>query len=309
MQGDQCLDAPCFHTKVNAHLDREVAAHPEYVQIETGYRVPKEQRPGAVQRGRFREIENTTANHDAESVPPCAAARTALIVFGKRVGTTLTVCTDDHCPIHDPRVAAAREAAHPAPVMPEPEPTETKGEAEIREQENQRQRKEYEAEQEHRAGEFRLEREREEAEYEAKQAQREEQRKARAAMFERILDNAPETFTAAQLRVLLRAIVNLDPYTFVDYLVEDMAEDNERRSAEEVLLADLDNTADNQLTHFALRLALSGHVGIPRENEFDFLTEAAALFPQTKPKQTSGRKPTLVTGSKTKPAAKKKVAA
>ena len=52
VQGDQCLDAPCFHTKVNAHIDREVAARPELVQIENGYRaIPKEQRPGAVRSG------------------------------------------------------------------------------------------------------------------------------------------------------------------------------------------------------------------------------------------------------------------
>jgi len=46
VQGDQCLDAPCFHTKVNAHIDREIAAHPELVQIENGYPNPNEKRPG-----------------------------------------------------------------------------------------------------------------------------------------------------------------------------------------------------------------------------------------------------------------------
>jgi hypothetical protein len=30
----------------------------------------------------------------AEAAPPCAAAKTAIIVYGKRVGTTLNVCTD-----------------------------------------------------------------------------------------------------------------------------------------------------------------------------------------------------------------------
>ncbi len=100
-QGDQCLDAPCFHIKVNAHIDREMAAHPELVQIENGYRNPKEKRPGAVQRGHFREIEHTD-NPDAEPLAACQAARAAIIVYGKRVGTTLTVCTDNNCPVHDP---------------------------------------------------------------------------------------------------------------------------------------------------------------------------------------------------------------
>jgi len=56
VQGDQCLDGPCFQTKISAHIDRELAARPELVQIENGWRRATEQRPGAVQRGHFREI-------------------------------------------------------------------------------------------------------------------------------------------------------------------------------------------------------------------------------------------------------------
>ena len=74
VQGDQCLDGACYETKVNAHIDRELAARPELVQIENGYRSPKEKRPGAVQRGHFREIEQTD-NPDAEPVTPCEAAK------------------------------------------------------------------------------------------------------------------------------------------------------------------------------------------------------------------------------------------
>jgi ParB family chromosome partitioning protein len=48
----------------------------------------------------------------------------------------------------------------------------------------------------------------------------------------------------------------------------------------------LDGTADEKLTGLALRLVLSDHVGIAREGEFDFLTEAAIAFvsPQCKKK-------------------------
>ena len=38
------------------------------------------------------------------------------------------------------------------------------------------------------------------------------------------------------LRILLRAFVNLDPYTFADDLAEEIADENEQRGAEEVLL-------------------------------------------------------------------------
>ena len=44
------------------------------------------------------------------------AAKPAIIVFGKRVGTTLTVCTDNQRPVDDPR-AAARKPENPAPIM------------------------------------------------------------------------------------------------------------------------------------------------------------------------------------------------
>lgn len=100
--------------------------------------------------------------------------------------------------------------------MPPAPSAETEEEANARRQQHEQQRKEYEAEQERRAEEFRQQQEREEQEYEAEQARREQLRKARAATFERILENAPETLNAAQLRVLLRAIVNVDPYTFAD---------------------------------------------------------------------------------------------
>ncbi len=301
---------------MNAHIDREVAARPELVQIENGYRSPREQRPGAVQRGHFREIGHTD-NRDAEPVAPCEAAKTAIIVYGKRVGTTLAVCTDNQCPVHDPR-AAARRAENPEPVMPPAQPTETEEEAEARRQQHEQQRKEYQEEQERRAEQHRQQQERQEQEYEAEQARREEERKARTATFEHILENAPETLDAAQLRVLLRAIVNLDPYTFADDLAEEIADENERRSAEEVLLATIDATADDKLTRFAIRLALSGHVGIPREGELDLLSEAEAVFTVPEPKQARTQKkqkqptpikPDAPTIKPKKPAAKKKIAA
>ena len=55
--------------------------------------------------------------------------------------------------------------------------------------------------------------------------------------------------------MLLRALVNLDPYTFADDLAEDITGDNENEQAdaEEVLLSTIDATADDQLTGFALR--------------------------------------------------------
>ena len=300
VQGDQCLDAPCFHTKVNAHIDREIAARPELVQIEDGWRKPSEKRPEAVQRGHFREIE-TPDNLDAEPVAPCEASKPAIVVYGKRVGATLTVCTDNDCPVHDPR-AAARAAEHPAPVMPAAPPAETEEEAEERKQRHEQQRKAYATEQLRRVEESRLQEEREEQEHEAEFAKRDSLRKKREASFELIVAEAPPVLTAAQLRVILRALVNIDPYTFADDLAADISEDseNDKRSAEEVLLSAIDATDDDKLAGFATRLALAGHRGIPRESEIDFLAEAEAAFllPEPKKSPTNKKKPTLIEPTK-----------
>jgi ParB family chromosome partitioning protein len=289
VQGDHCLDAPCFNIKINAHIDREIAAHPGLIQIENGYRNPKEQRPGAVRSGTYREVEIDNNNPDAEPAMPCEAAKPALIVYGKRVGTTLTVCTDTNCPVHDPR-AAARAAEHPAPVMaPAPE-VETDEQAEERRQQYEAQQKAHAEEQQRRDEERQKQEEREEKEREAEFARCDKLRKKREATFERVIAEAPPVFTAPQLRVVLRALVNLDPYTFADDLAEDMADENDKRSAEEVLLALIEGTGDDKLTSFAVRLALVGHRGIPRENELDFLTEAEAAFLTPKPKKSSAAK-------------------
>jgi len=308
VQGDQCLDGPCYQTKITAHIDRELAAGPELVQIENGWRSAREQRPGAVQRGHFREIEPIAENRDAEPVAICAAARLAIIVYGKRVGTTLTVCTDNNCPVHDPR-AAARQSQDPVPTVapaPEQEPEE---EAEERKQQYEQQQSEYAQMQERRAEERRQEEERREQEHDAELARREELRQTRKATFERILANAPTTFSAAQLRMLLRALVNLDPYTFADDVAEEIAgtDENERRTAEEVLLAAIDSLGDEKLTGFALRLALTSHVAIPREGEVDLLAEAEAVFLEPlQPKKASSKKAAKPTPIKAKKSAPKK---
>jgi ParB family chromosome partitioning protein len=87
--GDQCLSGPCYQIKLTAHIDREIAARPELIQIENGWRSAREQRPRAVQRGHFREIETVEENPDAEPAPACTAAKPAIFVYGKRVRSKL----------------------------------------------------------------------------------------------------------------------------------------------------------------------------------------------------------------------------
>ena len=275
---------------------------------------PTEQRPGAVRRGAFREIETIVENPDAEPALPCAAAKPAIIVYGKNIGTILTVCTDDDCPIHDPR-AAEEQSANPAPTMaPAPE-VETEEEAEERQRNYEQQRKEYQEEQERRAEARRQEEERQQQENEAERERRVKLQKARLARFERILDTAPAMFSSDQLRAFLRLLVNLDPYTFTDDVAEHFAIEHEDsdKTSEEILLTALEGLADDKLTGFALRLVLTQHSPIPREAEIDLLAEAEAAFATPKPKKTASKKvkkPTPIKASKSKKTpANKEVAA
>jgi ParB family transcriptional regulator, chromosome partitioning protein len=318
VQGDQCLDGLCYQTKIAAHIDRELAARPHLVQIETTWRPAKEQRPGVLPKHSYRELD-TPDNPDAE--PPCPHTQSALIVFGRHAGNTITVCTDSECPVHDAATAARlakQEADQPAPVMEEAPEEETEEEAEQRKTEYEQRRKEHEAEQKRREEERNADFEKQEKQYEAEQKRREKLGKARTATFERVLDHAPAMFTAAQLRTFLRLLVHIDPYSFLEEVASHFAGngENAQQTDEEIVLAALDNIVDDKLTSFALRLALTDHVGIPRENEPDLLSEAGAAFapPQSKPskpKNTSKPKktPTLVDAPPKTSAAKKQKAA
>ena len=105
----------------------------------------------------------------------------------------------------------------------------------------------------------------------------------------------------------------VDPYTITDDVAEHFAvEDNDhQRTPEEILAGALSQTPDEKLTSFALRLALTGYVTIPRENELDFLAEAEAVFvpPPPAKKKPKANKPTLIkTNTKTSPKAAPKKA-
>ena len=274
VQGDQCLDAPCFQAKVAAHIDREIAARPELVAIETAWRSPKEQRPGVLTRHQFRELAEPD-NPDAE--PPCPSAKPAIIVFGKHVGRTVTVCLDDECPVHTNH--QHHQAADPPPAMPPTPEQETDEEAAQRQAEHEQRMEEYKAEQERREAERKAEFERQQKEYEAERARREKQSKARFTSFERIIEQAPASFNAAQMRFFLRLLIQLD-YSFLEEVTTHFADGDEdmQQSDEEIVLAALDGTEDEKLTGLALRLVLSDHVAIPHEGRPDLLSEAEQMF-------------------------------
>lgn len=299
MQGDQCLDGACFQSKIAAHIDREIAARPELVQIETAWRSPKEQRPGALNRNQYRELAEPD-NSDAE--PPCPSAKAAIIVFGKHVGRTVTVCLDQECPVHTNHAQTyAAERVEPPPVMPDIPEAETEEEAAQRKAEHEQRMADYKAEQKRKEEERKAEFERQQKEYEAEQVRREKQRKARVATFDRIIAEAPASFNPDQLRFFLRLLVNVNPYDFLEEAAAHFSTDeNEQRSDDEVVLAALSSTADEKLISFALRIVLADHVGIPGDNATELLTEAEQVFAPKKPKVV---KPATTPATEPKPVA------
>ena len=307
VQGDQCLDAPCFQAKVTAHIDSAIAARPELVTIETTWRAPKEQRPGTLQKHQYRELAEPD-NSDAE--PPCPNAKAAIIVFGKQVGRTVTVCLDGECPVHTNH--APREAAEPEPVMaPAPE-QETAEEAEQRHAEHEQRMAEYRAEQECKDEERKAEFERQQKEYEAEQVRCDKLRKARTATFERIIEHAPPRFSPEQMRLFLRLLIHLD-YSFLEDVASHFANghENAQQSDDEIVLAALEGTAEGKLNGFALRLVLSDHLGLPHGNQPDFLTEAEHAFATQKPKAVKTKatpKKTVAKAALKKAVPKKKAA-
>ena len=107
-------------------------------------------------------------------------------------------------------------------------------------------------------------------------------------------------FNATQLRLFLRSVVYIDPYSFLEEVASHFAgeDENHERTEQEIVLAALADTTDEKVTSFALRLALTDHLGIPRDTDLDLLSEAEALFApqQAKPKKASKPKaaPALV---------------
>ena len=93
-------------------------------------------------------------------------------------------------------------------------------------------------------------------------------------------------------------------------------DENNQQGAEEVLISVIDQLDDEKLPGFALRLALTGHVDVPREGEIDHLEEAEKLLapvqPKAAPKKTTAkavRKPAKAKSKSAKKKAGKKVAA
>lgn len=291
VQGDQCLDSTCYQSKVEAHIQRELAARPELVQIQTAWRQPSETGPDVLNKNQYRELPDPD-NPDAEL--PCPSAKPAIIVFGKNVGRTVTVCLAPRCAVHTnhSQEPDEDEEVELPPTMPEASEEETEEEAEQRRADHERRMAEYHAEQQRKDEERNAEFERQQKEYEAEQARREKLRKARVATFDRIVEEAPATFSAEQLRVFLRLLIHINPYNFLEEVAMHFTAEgeDEQQADEDVVLSALDSTTDDKLVSLALRIVLPDYVGVPAQDTPDLLTEAEVVFVPRKPRTAKPKK-------------------
>jgi ParB family transcriptional regulator, chromosome partitioning protein len=152
-------------------------------------------------------------------------------------------------------------------------------------------------------------------EHEKEQARRRCLEKDRTETFSRILQNVPATFTAPQLRVLLRAFITCDLYGQSDVVATHYAgeDDDNDHSSQEILLSVADRLEEVQLPELALRLALCSHISVPNENEIDHLAEVEKVFAKQAKKPTTKKKtvkkPTPAKGKAAKKKASKRIAA
>lgn len=91
----------------------------------------------------------------------------------------------------------------------------------------------------------------------------------------------------------MSVLINLDPYDYAEDVAAFYAgyNENNQQTPEEILLSTLTALPDDKLTQFALRLVLTGHTDTPRQNDFDFFTQASAVFEPKRPKASKAKKP------------------
>ena len=89
-------------------------------------------------------------------------------------------------------------------------------------------------------------------------------------------------FSAAQLKVFLRALVTIDPYAFDDVAEQLAANDeNNQQSSEDILLSTIDGLPDDKLTGFALRSSSPHTYPFHAKTKSTFFAEAEAAFAPT----------------------------
>jgi ParB family transcriptional regulator, chromosome partitioning protein len=102
----QCTDPNCYAAKVEAHVQKQVAAKPELVQISTAY---GQQQEGSkiVTRSKYVEIKSEKPDTPDKAKWPefktCKYTTEAIVADGLDKGEVRKVCTQPDCPVHHPK--------------------------------------------------------------------------------------------------------------------------------------------------------------------------------------------------------------
>ena len=103
---DSCTDPACFAAKLEAHVQKQVAAKPKLVQITTAY---GQQPEGSklITRSKYVEIRPGKPDNAEKAKRPefktCKHTTDAIVADGSDKGELRKVCTEPTCPIHHPK--------------------------------------------------------------------------------------------------------------------------------------------------------------------------------------------------------------
>jgi ParB family chromosome partitioning protein len=107
----QCTDPNCYAAKVEVHVQKQVAAKPELVQISTAY---GQQQEGSkiVTRSKYVEIRSEKPDTPEKAKWPefktCKYTTEAIVSEGIDKGELRKVCAQADCPIHHPKKQSAK---------------------------------------------------------------------------------------------------------------------------------------------------------------------------------------------------------
>jgi ParB family chromosome partitioning protein len=103
---DACTDPTCYAAKLEAHVQKQIAAKPELVQISTAY---GQQQEGSkiVSRSKYVEIRPDKPDTPEKAKWPeyktCKYTAEAIVSDGIDKGEMRRVCTQADCPVHHPK--------------------------------------------------------------------------------------------------------------------------------------------------------------------------------------------------------------
>jgi hypothetical protein len=103
---------PAYQSKVEAHVNKTLAAKPQLVRISTAYGQQKEDST-TLPRNKYTEIHAAMPSSKEEAKRPefktCKFFSEAIVTEGREKGELRKVCTNPACPVHHPAKQASRD--------------------------------------------------------------------------------------------------------------------------------------------------------------------------------------------------------